>query len=427
MERIAIAKLIEWKNKTNRKPLLIQGARQVGKTWIMKEFGRLAFEKTVYINFESSTQLQKIFLQDFSIERLISVLEIETKQKIDPDSTLIVLDEIQEAEKGLTALKYFQENAPQYYIVAAGSLLGISLQKNKTFPVGKVDFLSLYPLTFEEFLINQNEKELATRLKEKDWKTTSIFHEKLIDYLRTYYYTGGMPEAVQAYIDRKDFQEVRTIQNNLLMGYENDFAKYAPVEIIPKIRLVWHSILGQLAKENKKFIYGQLKKGARAKEFETAINWLVNAGLLLKSNRISKAAIPLKNYIDFDIFKLYFVDIGLLNAVADVDAQLLLYKNKILTEYKGALTEQFVAQELSLHYELCYWSEERATAELDFIIQKNQIIIPLEVKAEENLKAKSLKVFEDKYKTGFATRISMNQYRKEEWLENIPLYSVFTL
>jgi uncharacterized protein len=427
MQRLFIDKLQQWKASKNRKPLIIQGARQVGKTWIMKEFGKLHFESVVYINFESSLRLQSIFSNDFDMDRILSIFEIETGISINAQTTLILLDEIQEAEKGLTALKYFNENAPEYFVIAAGSLLGVSLQKNNTFPVGKVDFLNLYPLSFEEFLINSNETTLTNALKDKKWDIIAPFHDKLIHYLRLYYFIGGMPEVVNTYLETKNFEQIRILQSNLLAGYENDFAKYAPNEIVPKIRLVWQSILGQLAKENKKFIYGQLKKGARAKEFEASINWLTNAGMLLKCTKVNKPTIPLKTYSDYDVFKLYLLDIGLLNAMASISEQILLNKNQILVEFKGALTEQFVCQELKLKHELFYWTAENATAEIDFIIQKEQEIIPIEVKAEENLKAKSLKVFAEKFENKNAIRTSMNKYRKEDWLENMPLYSVMTI
>lgn len=427
MIRKKIEELALWKENPLRKPLIIQGARQVGKTWLMKKFGATYFEKCVYINFDESTRLQSIFSDDFSIPRILSIFEIETGVKIEAKNTLIILDEIQEANKGLTALKYFCENAPEYFIVAAGSLLGVSLQKNNTFPVGKVDFLRLNPLSFEEFLINQNETTLIKALINQQWEITTPFHEKLVHYLRTYYFVGGMPEAVNYYIQNNDFKEVRAIQNKILIGYENDFAKYAPIDIVPKIRMVWQSILGQLAKENKKFIYGQLKKGARAKEFEAAINWLFHAGLIHKCSCVHHPQIPLKSYTDYDIFKIYLIDIGLINAMAQIHEQILLNKNQILTEFKGALTEQFVAQELVAKYELFYWTAKQATAELDFLIQKDLEIIPIEVKAEENLKAKSLKIFEEKYKTDKATRLSMSTYRLENWLENRPLYAAFTL
>ena len=424
MYRKIFSQLIDWKNKSNRKPLIIQGARQVGKTWAMIEFGKTHFEDVVYINFESNVRIQSVFKDDFDINRIISVLEIETGKMIHPSSTLIILDEIQEAEKGLTALKYFSENRPDLYLVAAGSLLGVSLQKNKTFPVGKVDFLELYPMSFEEFLINLNESLLVKAISENKWDVISPFHEKLIHYLRLYYFIGGMPEVVKDYIQHKNFSQTRTIQNNILKGYTNDFAKYAPIEIVPKIRMVWESIMGQLAKENKKFIYGQLRQGARAKDFEAAINWLTNAGMLLKSNRVNRATLPLKTYSDFDVFKLYLLDIGLLNAMAQVSEQILLDKNQILIEFKGAMTEQFVAQQIKEKHELFYWSADHATAEVDFIIQKQMQVIPIEVKAEENLKSKSLKVYTEKHKPTQAVRTSMSPYRKEDWMENYPLYAI---
>ena len=426
MKRIIIDKLKKWKQSPNRKPLIIQGARQVGKTWVMKEFGEKQFENFVYLNFESNSRLQNIFEHDFDIERLISIFEIELGKEID-EKTLIILDEIQEAKKGLTALKYFYENAPQYYIVAAGSFLGVSLQKNKTFPVGKVDFLSLQPLSFEEFLINNKEDLLLKHLKEQNWKTLEPFHDKLISLLRIYYFVGGMPEVLDAYFKKKDFKQVREIQKSILLGYENDFAKYAPFDVVPKIRMVWQSIIGQLAKENKKFIYGQIKTGARAKEFESAINWLVNSGLIHKSHMVNHPKIPLKAHASFYAFKLYLLDIGLLHAMAGVDEKLLLEKNTILKEFKGAMTEQFVCQELAINYDLFYWTAENATAELDFIIQKESKIIPLEVKAEENLKAKSLKVYVEKYNPEKPIRTSMSFYRKEEWLTSIPLYAIGNL
>lgn len=427
MERSITTELLNWQNRKLRKPLIIQGARQVGKTWIMKFFGQTYFKQTVYINFESSIRLRKLFQDDFDIPRILTVFEIETGIQIDPQNTLIILDEIQEAEKGLTALKYFYENAPEYFVMAAGSLLGVSLQKESTFPVGKVDFFNLFPLSFEEFLKNSNEIKLLQAIQEKKWSVIEPFHDKLSQYLRIYYFTGGMPEAVKCYLETKDLKQVRTIQNNIIQGYENDFAKYAPIELVPKIRLVWRSILGQLAKENKKFIYGQLKKGARGKEFETAINWLIHAGLLIKCMRVSKPAIPLKSYAAMDVFKLYLLDIGLLNAMAELSEQILLNHNQVLTEFKGAFSEQYVCQELFVRKEVYYWSAPNASAGIDFLIQDDQAIIPIEVKAEENLKSKSLKVFEDTFNTQRAIRTTMSRYRSQDWMSNIPLYAVMVL
>ena len=424
MIRHLFTDLKKWKSSSTRKPLIIQGARQVGKTWIMKEFGKTEFEKVVYINFESSTRLQKLFSVDFNIQRIIGSIEIENNIKIEASSTLLIFDEIQEAEKGLTALKYFQEQAPEYYIIAAGSLLGVSIQKNASFPVGKVDFLRLYPLSFAEFLENFNQSNLSQALKEHNWHTIELFHDKLVEHLRLYYFIGGMPEVVANYVQEQNLNTVRDIQEKILLGYENDFAKYAPNEIVPKIKMVWQSLISQLAKENRKFIYGQIKKGARAKDFENAINWLSDAGLVIKINRINKPAIPLNSYIDFDSFKLFFVDIGLLNAVGKLDAKILLEKNAILQEFKGALTEQFVCQQLKITKELYYWTADNATAEIDFIIQQANNIVPIEVKAEENLKSKSLKVFVEKFNPARSIRTSMSPYREESWLKNVPLYAV---
>lgn len=426
MKRDLTQKLIKWKNSQIRKPLIIQGARQVGKTWLMKNFGEQNFEKTIYLNFESSTRLKDLFLADYNIQRIIAAIEIETNQKIDSKNTLLIFDEIQEAEKGLTALKYFCENAPEYYIVAAGSLLGVSMQKKHSFPVGKVDFLSLYPMSFTEFLESNNEERLATEIKNANWDLLNSFHDRLVEQLRLYYYIGGMPEAVYTYLQNKNLEVVREIQDKILVGYANDFAKYAPNEIVPKIKLVWNSIISQLSKENKKFIYGQIKKGGRAKEFELAIARLVDAGLILKVNNLSKPELPLNAYAEFDNFKLYFLDIGLLNAMGGLDKQILLEKNTILTEFKGALTEQFVCQQLFPKSNLYYWSAPLGNAEIDFVFQKENQVIPLEVKAEENLKAKSLKVFVDKFENKNAIRTSMSKFRKEDWLTNIPLYAVET-
>ncbi|MEA5429249.1 ATP-binding protein [Arcicella lustrica] len=419
--------LINWKNSTNRKPLILQGARQVGKTWLMKNFGKAEFENTIYLNFESSERLKNIFLVDFDIKRIIATIEIEVGYKIHADKCLIIFDEIQEAGKGLTALKYFYEQAPAYYIIAAGSLLGVSLQKNTSFPVGKVDFMRMYPMSFVEFLENTGQQLLLEQLEAENWSVIDTFHDKLVDLLRLYYFVGGMPEAVSNYIQFQDLYQVREIQNKILLGYENDFAKHAPIETVPRIRLVWSHLISQLAKENRKFIYGQIKKGSRAKDFETAIRWLTDAGLVLKVNIVEKPTIPLSAYADIDIFKLFCLDVGLLNAMAGISPKILLEKNSILTEFKGALTEQFVAQQLKLKHEIYYWSAQNATAEIDFMIQKENTIIPIEVKAEENLKSKSLKVFVDKFQTQQNIRFSMNNHRVQDWMINTPLYAVNNL
>ncbi|TAE35405.1 MAG: DUF4143 domain-containing protein [Sphingobacteriales bacterium] len=424
MNRLLIKELVDWKNATNRKPLIIKGARQVGKTWLMQTFGEQQFKQVVYLNFESSQRLQEMFKPDFNIPRIITVIEIETNQKIDYTNTLLIFDEIQEAEKGLTALKYFYEQAPQYFIIAAGSMMGISLQKSNSFPVGKVDFLQLYPLSFAEFLNNAGYSKLADNLVLKNWAVIATFHQKLVELLRLYYFVGGMPEVVANYIENKNLETVRQLQQKIIIGYQNDFAKHAPNDIVPKIKLVWQSLISQLAKENRKFIYGQLKKGARAKNFETAINWLVDAGLVLKVNKVTNPTMPLNAYADFDAFKLFLVDIGLLNAIANLDPKILLEKNTILTEYKGALTEQYVCQQLKIKTDLYYWVAENATAEIDFLIQQQNQIIPIEVKAEENLKSKSLTTYVQKYAPTTAIRTSINQFRAETWFTNWPLYGI---
>jgi uncharacterized protein len=427
MKRTLYSALINWKNAPNRKPLILQGARQVGKTWLMKEFGKNEFEQVVYLNFESSERLKSIFTPDFDIKRIISIIEIEVNHKIQKEKTLLIFDEIQEANKGLTSLKYFCEQAPEYYIIAAGSLLGVSLQKNNSFPVGKVDFMRMYPMSFFEFLENMGQNHLKDYIEAKNWQIVDTFHEKLVETLRLYYFIGGMPEVVENFIKYGNLSNVRSLQDKILIGYENDFAKYAPIEVIPKIRLVWNSLISQLAKENRKFIYGQLKKGARAKDFETAINWLVDAGLVLKVNYVEKPTMPLNAYADMDSFKLFHIDLGLLNAIAKLDQKILLEKNSILVEFKGALTEQFVAQQLKINHELYYWTASNASAEIDFLIQSQNEIIPIEVKAEENLQAKSLKVYVEKYKPKTAIRTSMNRFRKETWLINVPLYAIYDL
>lgn len=427
MKRALYESLVNWKNAPNRKPLILQGARQVGKTWLMKEFGKNEFEQVVYLNFEGNERLKSLFAADFDIKRIISIIEIEANQKIQPDRTLLIFDEIQEAQKGLTALKYFCEEAPEYCIVAAGSLLGVSLQKNASFPVGKVDFLRMYPMSFFEFLENAGQSLLKEHLEAQNWRVIEPFHEKLVDLLRLYYFIGGMPEAVQHYVQHGDLREVRAIQDKMLIGYENDFAKYAPIETLPKIRLVWQTLIGQLAKENRKFMYGQIKKGARAKDFEAAIQWLSDAGMVLKVALVEKPTVPLNAYADMDSFKLFLLDIGLLNALAKIDPKILLEKNNILIEFKGALTEQFVAQQLKINHELYYWTATKATAEIDFLLQSQNEIIPVEVKAEENLKSKSLKVFAEKYAPKTAIRTSMSPFRAQDWMVNLPLYGILTL
>lgn len=399
MERNLFGKLEGWKNKKKRKPLIIQGARQVGKTWIMKEFGKRYFKDTIYINFDNNEVMKNVFEIDFDISRIISAIKIEYGKNFEVANTLIIFDEIQEAPKALASLKYFYENAPQYAIIAAGSLLGVALHQGTSFPVGKVDFMHLYPLNFSEFLRANGEENLAELLQSQDYQMINVYSVKYTELLKKYYYIGGMPEVVQTYLDTEDFNEVRKIQRDLLKYYEEDFSKHAPKDVIPRIRMVWNSIPAQLAKENRKFIYGSVREGARAKDFELAIQWLEDAGLIIKNYRVSKPGIPLIAYMELNNFKMFMLDVGLLGAKTDITAKVLLDGSRIFEEFKGALTEQFVAQQLkAADRELYYFSTKNSTGEIDFLIQQDMQCIPIEVKAEENLRAKSLKAFCEKYR-----------------------------
>ena len=426
MYREKMKELEEWKNSKDRMPLIIRGARQVGKTWIMKEFGKNNYKKVAYVNFDGNTRMVRLFEGDFDIDRIIQGLKIETQVDIDSENTLLIFDEIQEVPKALTSLKYFCENARQYHILAAGSLLGVALHEGTSFPVGKVDFIDLYPLNFHEFLIAIGEEKLVNILNEKDWDLINIFKDKFISYLREYYFIGGMPAAVNKYIETKDYKKVRNVQLKLLQAYEEDFSKHAPNDIVPRLKMLWNSIPAQLAKENKKFIYGLIKEGARAKEYELALSWLIDCGLVYKIDRVTKPNIPLIAYQDTSAFKLYVLDIGILGAMTRINEKILLEGNEIFTEFKGSFTEQFVLTELKSNKDIpiFYWSAEKATAEIDFVIQLGTNVIPIEVKASENLQAKSLKIFIEKYKTTKNVRTSMSNYRKEEKLINIPLYSI---
>lgn len=426
MKRFALERLKEWKEKPNRKPLIIRGARQVGKTWLMKEFGKTFFEKVAYVNFDSNTRMQQVFDGEINIERIVLAISAETGISVNPENTLLIFDEVQEVPKALSSLKYFCENAPEYAVVAAGSLLGVALHKGTSFPVGKVDFMDLYPLTFQEFLCALGEERFVEILRGKDTDMVTMFKSKYIDRLREYYFVGGMPEVVQTYVDTKDFNQVREIQKNLLNYYQQDFSKHAEISLVPRLNLVWNSIPMQLAKENKKYIYGQVRKGARAKDFELAIQWLLDCGLIHKVHRIEKPALPLKACMNLDIFKIYLLDVGLLMAMTGLNAQVIIDGNRIFTEFKGALTEQYILQQLIAgeNVEPYYYSAENSKGEIDFILQGNTSVIPLEVKAEENLRAKSLKAFCEKYKPKYAVRTSMSDYREQEWMTNIPLYNI---
>lgn len=426
MNRIKLEALKAWKKSSTRKPLIIRGARQVGKTWLMKEFGRTEYEQVAYINFEKNRRLKSLFTDDFDFSRVIVALQAETGLTINPESTLLIFDEIQAVPEAITALKYFQEDAGEYHIVAAGSLLGIALHAHVSFPVGKVEFLDLHPLTFEEFLDALGDHALTNILTKGDWILIAAYKSRLIERLRQYYYVGGMPEAVLRFCESKNFSEARIIQQQILDAFEQDFSKYAPAEIVPRIRMVWNSIPSQLAKENRKFIYGLLKEGSRAKDYELAFSWLTDCGQAYKVYRVARPDFPLKAYEDPGAFKMFMVDIGLMSAMVDLDPKTLLEGNTIFREFKGALTEQFVYQQFvsSENFVVYYWSADRSTAEVDFIIQNEGRIIPVEVKAEENLQAKSLKVFREKYHPELSVRLSMSDFRDQEWLINLPLYSM---
>lgn len=426
MYRIAMEKLYRWKVSRRRKPLLIQGARQVGKTWLMKEFGRAAYRDMVYINFDSNSRMAELFASDLNTDRLIMGIELYAGKKIDPDSTLLIFDEVQEVPRALSSLKYFYENAPQYHIICAGSLLGIALHEGTSFPVGKVDFLELYPLSFREFLMAVTGTQFAKLLDSQDYKMITSFKQTYIEALKQYYFIGGMPEAVENFTEERDFYEVREVQKRILEAYEQDFSKHAPLEIVPKIRMVWNSIPSQLAKENKKFLYGLVREGGRAKEYETAIMWLCDCGLVYKIERVKGGGIPLKAYVDQKAFKLFVVDVGLLGCMTGLSPKILLDGNDLFTEFKGALTEQYVCQQLKTleNLSIYYYTNDRGSCEVDFMVDTGERTVPVEVKAEVNLKAKSLKTYYEKYQPEISIRTSMADYRPEEWLMNLPLYAI---
>lgn len=426
MYRISIEKLYKWKVGKHRKPLIIEGARQVGKTWLMKEFGSKAYADTIYINFDSNSRMAELFAFDLNTDRLIMGIELYAGRKIDPDNTLLIFDEVQEVPRALSSLKYFYEDAPQYNIICAGSLLGIALHGGTSFPVGKVDFLSLYPLSFKEFLMAVAGERFAELLDRQDYQMVTSFKQIYIDALKQYYFVGGMPEAVQSFTEEKDFNEVRAIQKRILAAYEQDFSKHAPLGIVPKIRMVWNSVPSQLAKENKKFLYGLVREGGRAKEYEAAIMWLCDCGFIHKVSRVNAAGIPLKAYEDLKAFKLFILDVGLLGCITGLHQRTLLDGNNMFSEFKGALTAQYVCQQLKTLDDLgiYYYTNDRGSCEVDFIIDTGDQAIPMEVKAEVNLKAKSLKTYRDRFSPGISIRASMADYKRAEWLIDLPLYAV---
>lgn len=429
MIRFAMEKLRNWKEKDNRKPLIIMGARQVGKTWLMKEFGKTCYEKVAYISFYNNKRMDDVFQMDFDINRILMNLNIESGITITPENTLIILDEIQNSPKVLESLKYFCEEAQEYHVVAAGSLLGVAMHESVSYPVGKVDLLDLYPFSFREFLCAVDQKVLSDALNTRDYTLIDNFSDKYLFWLRNYYYIGGMPAVIDAFRMHKDYEEVRQIQIDIVRQYEGDFGKHIDAHTLPRIRMVWDSIPIQLAKENKKFFFGQMKKGARSSEYEIAIQWLVDCGLVYKVSRVNEPHMPLKAYKSMNAYKLFMIDIGLLGAMSELEATSILEGNEIFVEFKGALTEQYVLQQLvsDTEYTPYYFGTEKATFEQDFLIQKGKNIIPIEVKAETNIRSQSLKAYCDKYHPEKAVRFSTRQYADQGWMENIPLYAVCNL
>lgn len=429
MERFLISELEKWKHKKNRKPMVLMGARQVGKTWLMKTFGERNYKKVAYISFYNNQAMKNIFESDYDIKRILPYLNIEVGFSITPEDTLIIFDEIQNAPKAFESLKYFYEEAPEYHIIVAGSLLGVALHQGVSYPVGKVDLLNLYPLSFREFLYAMDEKSLADALITKDYNLINNFSEKYIYHLKNYYFVGGMPEVVDSFRQNHDYNEVRNIQKNILSQYKGDFGKHASANEITKINMVWDSIPMQLAKENKKFFFGKIKEGARSSEFEIAIQWLTDSGLVHKVNRVTEPKLPLSAYKNFSIYKLFILDIGLLCTMSELDAKTILDENNLFVEFKGALTEQYVLQQLicDTNYTPYYFGTDKATFEQDFLIQKENEIIPIEVKASTNVRSQSLKTFSEKYKPKLSVRFSLLPYCDQTWMINIPLFAVCNL
>jgi predicted AAA+ superfamily ATPase len=429
MYRTAIKRLVSWKESKRRKPLILQGARQVGKTWLLEEFGRTRFEQLALVNFLENDDMKSVFAGSLNPQRLLDAIAIETGVKPDAESTLVVFDEVQECPRALTSLKLFQEQCPQVAIVAAGSLLGIALHQGVSFPVGKVEHMSLYPLTFREFLAATGNAALVELLEKQDFSLIDSFKERYTDALKRYYFVGGMPETVQTFIDDGDYTAVRAVQKRLLYDYDHDFSKYASAELSERIRLIWNSAPSQLARENKKFVYTAVRPSARARNFEMAIQWLVDAGLLLSVHRVTKPGAPLSSYKDLNAFKLYLLDTGLLGAISNLDSSVLLAETRLFEEFKGALTEQYVCQEITaaLDSRPYYWSAETSSGEIDFLYEDAGKILPVEVKAAENLRSKSLGVFCKKYGLDHAVRLSLSGYREQDWMTNIPLYAASTL
>lgn len=424
MKRLIINKLFDWKVKKDRKPLILNGARQVGKTWLLQHFGATEYQSVAYINCENQDNLDQVFF-NFDTSRMIRALSATAGVDIKPETTLVILDEIQEFPRALTALKYFCEDAPQYHIAVAGSLLGISLHQGISFPVGKVEMMNLYPMDFEEFLLALGKEQLVKILHEQDWDTINAVPSLFIELLRQYFFVGGMPGVVNAYVSGAGPEAVRAIQNQILNDYKMDFSKHAESREVPRIQLVWDSIPYQLAKENKKFQYSELKKGGRANEFAVAIEWLLDAGLIYKAHRINKVSMPIKFYQEQNVFKLFTLDVGLLGAQIGAPASRILVGDNVFEEYKGAFAEEFVYSQLVPYkMPISYYSTNDSQVEIDFVVQTDERIIPIEVKAETNVRSKSLRAFINNHSDLKGLRISMKPYKDEGWMENIPLYAI---
>lgn len=428
MERFAMEQLKQWKNSPKRKPLVVMGARQVGKTWLMKKFGELFYSKTAYISFYNNKRMADIFEADYDIKRILLYINIEVGFTVDTD-TLIIFDEVQNAPKAFESLKYFCEDAPEYHVMAAGSLLGVAIHEGVSYPVGKVDLLNLYPLNFREYLYAAGEKLLADNLIKKDYVLIDAFADKYIYHLKNYYFIGGMPEVVATYLESNDFAAARHLQKDILLQYKSDFGKHIASKDIPRVNMVWDSIPMQLAKENKKFFFGQIKKGGRSAEFETAIQWLVDSGLIYRVHRVNEPHTPLSAYKDFSAYKLFVIDVGLLGAMSDLDVKSIINGNELFVEFKGALTEQYVLQQIigDTGYIPYYFGTDSARYEQDFMIQKEMDIVPIEVKAKTNVYSPSLKAFYEKYNPKQSVRFSLLKYKEQEWMINIPLYAVCNL
>ena len=426
MERIAIKELYKWQKNPKKRPLILRGTRQVGKTWLMKEFARQAYKSSIYINCDNNRVIEQLFAEDLVIERIIKGIELYAGEKFDINETLLIFDEIQEIPRALTTLKYFSESEKPYNIICAGSLLGVALHQGTSFPVGKVEFLDLYPLSFIEFLNALGYRRYCDLMTNQDFALLKTFSTKLIDLLKQYYYIGGMPEVVASFCDDGDYEKARIIQKRILDAFEFDFSKHAPSEIVPKIRMLWKSIPQQLAKENKKFIYSMVKEGGRAREFEYALMWLNDCGLVRQLHRVTAPRLPLRAYEDVKAFKLFLLDIGLLTCMCDLKAETIIMGNSLFTEFKGALTEQYVLQELTAAQDFTtyYWANERNNAEIDFLLDNGRQVIPMEVKAGINLKSKSLKVYREKFIPQIALRCSLAAFKDQGNLIDVPLYLV---